>query len=89
MSECVCTYVCVCVCVFHVAVQVLPKDVLVEQKTEDVFTSSFWRSQTFITNALDNIKARLYVDQQCVLYQKPLLESGTQGAKCNSQVHSV
>ncbi len=39
-----------------------------------------------MTNALDNIKARLYVDSKCVLYKKPLLESGTLGTKCNVQV---
>mgnify|MGYP002712333966 CR=1 FL=1 len=37
-------------------------------------------------NALDNIKARMYVDGRCVFYLKPLLESGTLGTKCNSQV---
>jgi ubiquitin-activating enzyme E1 len=28
----------------------------------------------------------LYMDQRCVLYQKPLLESGTLGTKGNTQV---
>ena len=35
-------------------------------------------------NAVDNVKARLYTDGRCVFYQKPLLESGTLGTKCNS-----
>ncbi len=39
-----------------------------------------------MVNALDNIKARLYVDAQCVKHMKPLLESGTLGTKANSQV---
>ncbi|KAE8729083.1 Ubiquitin-activating enzyme E1 1 [Hibiscus syriacus] len=30
--------------------------------------------------------ARLYVDQRCLYFQKPLLESGTLGAKCNTQM---
>ncbi|CAI9761300.1 unnamed protein product [Fraxinus pennsylvanica] len=29
---------------------------------------------------------RLYVDQRCLYFQKPLLESGTLGAKCNTQM---
>ena len=38
-----------------------------------------------VTNALDNIPARLYVDSMCVRHRKPLLESGTTGTKCNVQ----
>lgn len=32
------------------------------------------------------MNARLYVDQRCVWFEKPLLESGTLGTKCNSQM---
>ncbi len=39
-----------------------------------------------VVNALDNVNARLYVDQRCVYFNKPLLESGTLGPKCNTQV---
>lgn len=39
-----------------------------------------------VVNAVDNVKARLFIDGRCVFYQKPLLESGTLGTKCNSQV---
>ena len=34
-----------------------------------------------VCNALDNVKARLYVDSKCVFFNKSLLESGTQGTK--------
>lgn len=37
-------------------------------------------------NALDNVKARKYVDSRCVFYHKPLLESGTEGTKFNHQI---
>ena len=40
----------------------------------------------FVVNALDNVKARKYVDSQCVLYHKALFESGTEGTKFNTQV---
>jgi len=59
---------------------------LVMPSTEDHFNDAFWESLTFVTNALDNIQAREYVDGRCVFYEKPLLESGTLGTKCNSQV---
>jgi hypothetical protein len=34
-----------------------------------------------VCTALDNVEARLYIDQKCLFYQKPMLESGTLGAK--------
>merc|ERR1719424_1876364 len=55
-------------------------------ETEDVFDDQFWESLSGVCNALDNVQARLYVDQRCVYYQKSLLESGTLGAKGNVQV---
>ena len=38
-----------------------------------------------VINALDNIEARRYMDEQCFRYGKPLFESGTQGMKGNTQ----
>lgn len=54
--------------------------------TEAVFNDAFWEKLDFVVNAVDNIKARLYVDARCVWYAKPLLESGTLGTKANSQM---
>lgn len=54
--------------------------------TENIFNDDFWDSLDYIVNAVDNIKARLYVDKQCVWYSKPLLESGTLGTKANAQM---
>jgi len=58
----------------------------VSPETEDLFNDDFWESLDYVVNAVDNIKARLYVDRQCVWYAKPLLESGTLGTKANSQM---
>ena len=55
-------------------------------ETEAVFDDAFWEKLHGVCNALDNVQARLYVDQRCVYYQKPLLESGTLGPKGNVQV---
>ncbi|XVF20356.1 hypothetical protein REPUB_Repub11eG0191200 [Reevesia pubescens] len=55
-------------------------------ETENVFDDTFWENLTVVINALDNVNARLYVDQRCLYFQKPLLESGTLGAKCNTQM---
>ncbi|KAI3760388.1 hypothetical protein L1987_50783 [Smallanthus sonchifolius] len=58
----------------------------VGSETESVFDDAFWENLNVVINALDNVNARLYVDQRCLYFQKPLLESGTLGAKCNTQM---
>lgn len=58
----------------------------VSPDTEEVFNDSFWQGLDIVVNALDNVNARLYVDSRCVYFGKPLLESGTLGPKCNTQV---
>ncbi|KAK1317591.1 Ubiquitin-activating enzyme E1 2 [Acorus calamus] len=55
-------------------------------ETENVFDDSFWESLSVVINALDNVNARMYMDLRCLYFQKPLLESGTLGAKCNTQM---
>ncbi|XP_074295137.1 ubiquitin-activating enzyme E1 1-like isoform X2 [Silene latifolia] len=55
-------------------------------ETENVFDDTYWESLSVVINALDNVNARIYVDQRCLYFQKPLLESGTLGAKCNTQM---
>lgn len=57
-----------------------------EPATEDIFNDQFWDKLDCVFGAVDNIKARQYVDRKCVFHGKHLLESGTLGTKCNSQV---
>ena len=54
--------------------------------SEHIFNESFWEELDVVTNALDNVDARQYVDRRCVFFRKPLLESGTLGTKGNTQV---
>lgn len=58
----------------------------VSSETEHIFTDKFWDNLNFIVNAVDNIKAREYVDKKTVFHLKQLFESGTLGTKCNSQM---
>ncbi|EHK98705.1 putative Ubiquitin-activating enzyme E1 1 [Glarea lozoyensis 74030] len=58
----------------------------VGQDTEHLFNEEFWEALDGVTNALDNVDARTYVDRRCVFFRKPLLESGTLGTKGNTQV---
>lgn len=55
-------------------------------ETETTFDANFWSGIDVVLTALDNVDARLYVDRQCVLYGKWLLDSGTLGTKGNVQV---
>jgi len=54
--------------------------------TENVFNDEFWASIDCVYPALDNVDARLYVDQRCVFYRKPMFESGTLGTKGHTNV---
>ncbi|XP_072144018.1 ubiquitin-like modifier-activating enzyme 1 [Dermacentor andersoni] len=54
--------------------------------TESVYNDHFFESLDGVANALDNLDARLYIDQRCVWFCKPLLESGVTGTKGNVQV---
>ena len=68
------------------AFAVRPLQNRVSPETETVFDDTFWGGLDVVVNALDNVSARLYVDSRCVYLQKPLLESGTLGTKCNTQM---
>ncbi|ORM40944.1 Ubiquitin-like modifier-activating enzyme 1 [Babesia sp. Xinjiang] len=61
-------------------------EICVGPESEDYFTDEFWDELTVVVNALDNVKARMYIDGRCVWYEKPLLESGTLGTMGNVQV---
>ena len=52
----------------------------------EIFNDDFFNALDGVTNALDNVDARKYVDRRCVYFRKPLLESGTLGTKGNTQV---
>lgn len=59
---------------------------LVCPDTEDLFDADFWNGQDFIINAVDNVKARKYIDSRCTWYGKPLIDSGTLGTKAHVQL---
>lgn len=59
---------------FNPQVKFTPLTQPVGPDTEDVFNSAFFDELDVVVNALDNWKARLYVDSQIVKYKKPLFE---------------
>ncbi|KAJ1407798.1 hypothetical protein B484DRAFT_337152, partial [Ochromonadaceae sp. CCMP2298] len=58
----------------------------VANETEALFNDDFFEGLDMVCTALDNVEARLYMDQKCLFYQKPMLESGTLGAKGHTQI---
>ena len=60
-------------------------NIKVAPDTDSTYNDVFWNKQDIIVNALDNLKARQYVDTKCTFYGKPLLESGTKGVVANVQ----
>jgi molybdopterin/thiamine biosynthesis adenylyltransferase len=54
--------------------------------TAHVYNESFFAQQTIVTNALDNVAARLYIDAKCVAARTPLIDSGTLGSKGHVQI---
>ena len=58
----------------------------VHEGTAHIFTDKFFEQLDCVTNALDNLHARRYVDMRCVSAKTALLESGTLGPKGHVQV---
>ena len=56
------------------------------EENGNIFNKKFWKKQNFVINAVDNIEARIYIAKKCKLYQKVLIDSGTNGTKANSQI---
>ena len=58
----------------------------IHDDTQDIYNENFYKSMNIVTNALDNVKARLYIDNQCVQARVPMIDSGTLGPKGHVQV---
>jgi ubiquitin-activating enzyme E1 len=58
----------------------------VASDTEHIFGDNFYDQLSGVCTALDNVEARLYVDQRCLFYRLPMFESGTLGTKGNTQI---
>ena len=52
---------------------------LLNESTENFFNEDFWLKQNYIFNAVDNIKARNYIDEKCCFYSIPYIDTGTLG----------
>ncbi|EPY23660.1 ubiquitin-activating enzyme E1 [Strigomonas culicis] len=59
---------------------------LIGPSSEHLYPDTFWSSLDVVVNALDNMEARLYVDQRCVRSSKVLVEAGTMGTGGNVDI---
>src|SRR5437868_7866916 len=55
-------------------------------QTENIYNTLFWNNVDVVMTALDNLQARLYVDEKCKVYEIPMIDSGTLGTKASVQV---
>lgn len=58
----------------------------VGQETESVFNDEFFERLDLVTNALDSIEARLYMDNRCIYKEVAMFDAGTLGTKGHTQV---
>ncbi|GAB5357873.1 hypothetical protein AAMO2058_000412100 [Amorphochlora amoebiformis] len=54
-------------------------------ETEHVFSANFYKNLSLFISALDNVQARVYLDDTCLLFKKPMIDAGTQGSKGSTQ----
>jgi ubiquitin-activating enzyme E1 len=53
--------------------------------TKHIFNKKFYDNIDIVMNALDNVDARVFMDEQCLINSLPLIESGTLGSKGSIQ----
>ena len=58
----------------------------VREENEDLFGENFYRKQEFVLIAVDNVKARNYINNQCIFNRIKLIECGTLGENASSQL---
>lgn len=58
----------------------------VREENEELFNENFFKSQDFVLIAVDNVKARNYINNQCTLHGVKLIECGTLGENASSQL---
>ncbi len=70
------------------AIKVNPIALKLCAENEVIFNRNFYENVDVVATALDNVDARRYVDEQCLMHKVWLLDSGTLGTKGNTQVVS-
>lgn len=53
----------------------------IHEGTANIYDENFYKNCDIVLNALDNVNARLYLDEKCVRNRVPMIDSGTLGPK--------
>lgn len=56
------------------------------EETLEFYNDDFYENLDGVCNALDNMEAREFSDELCMRYSRPLIDSGTLGARCHMRV---
>ena len=56
-------------------------------ENENIFNDEFWDNLDFVISAVDNVEARLYLDEKCIFHLKPFINAGTMGINADQQVY--
>ena len=57
-----------------------------EKETESIFNYNFWSEYDVIFCALDSLEGRKYIDEKCVLYEKPWINGGMNSLKGKTEI---
>uniref|UniRef100_A0A7S3ZEA8 E1 ubiquitin-activating enzyme n=1 Tax=Lotharella globosa TaxID=91324 RepID=A0A7S3ZEA8_9EUKA len=68
------------------SLRITPHSHRVGEDSENIYNGAFWNNLDLVITALDNVQARLYLDNRCIYFSKPMFDSGTLGTKGNTQV---
>jgi ubiquitin-activating enzyme E1 len=67
-------------------INIISQNYKIGVETNIFYDKKFYSDLTCVMTALDNNISRLFVDSECIKYKIPLLESGTMGTKCSTQI---
>ena len=56
------------------------------EETENYFNEKFWKAQDIIISAVDDNKARSYLNNKCFKYDKILMNIGTSGVRAKAEI---
>lgn len=70
----------------HISSNLVSYSHAVGNETENVFSDKFLLEHDLVSNALDNIEARSYMDRRCIQMRRPMIDAGTLGTKGHVQV---
>lgn len=57
-----------------------------ERETENIFNYKFWSEYDVIFCALDSLEGRQYIDEKCILYERPWINGGMNSLKGKTEI---